>query len=277
MRGMEVRLPGGLLKNGALERRAVFAALTGKAELALLELEPASAPPAYVNSVLLQVLETIGHQPVEEDTLNALCVADRQYLMLRLAALLGGEQLWLKATCGRCRAFFDIDIRRCDLPLKPAGETFPVTRLELPVGQVEVRVPTAKDQLATLDMPEVEALTELLRRCITRVNGVSPDPVLVAELSPEDIAAIDRALDELSPAVCNELLVVCPECRTEQSAKLNHYALPEVKSGAFYDEIHTLAMHYHWGEEELLKMPRARRRRYLALINRSTSLAGQLS
>lgn len=31
-------------------------------------------------------------------------------------------------------------------------------------------------------------------------------------------------------------------------------------------EVHALALHYHWSERDILALPRARRRRYLALL-----------
>jgi hypothetical protein len=37
-------------------------------------------------------------------------------------------------------------------------------------------------------------------------------------------------------------------------------------SGGLYEEVHHLAFHYHWSEREILDMPRAKRRRYLALL-----------
>jgi len=35
-----------------------------------------------------------------------------------------------------------------------------------------------------------------------------------------------------------------------------------------YEEIHVMALHYHWSEAQILALPRNRRQRYLALIAR---------
>jgi hypothetical protein len=32
-------------------------------------------------------------------------------------------------------------------------------------------------------------------------------------------------------------------------------------------EVHTLALHYHWSEREIMQMPRRRRTRYLELVS----------
>jgi hypothetical protein len=35
-----------------------------------------------------------------------------------------------------------------------------------------------------------------------------------------------------------------------------------------YEEIHVLALHYHWAEAAILAMPAGKRRRYLGLLAR---------
>ena len=35
---------------------------------------------------------------------------------------------------------------------------------------------------------------------------------------------------------------------------------------ALYEELHLLALHYHWGEAEILGLTSAKRRRYLGLL-----------
>jgi len=242
----------------------------------LSELERDSDALGYVNSVLLLALKQIGEHVVDLDCLNGLCMADRQFLMLRLAALLNGEQVWLKVTCGQCQAPFDIDLRRCDLPVKEAGPGFPAVRLSIPTGELELRVPNARIQAEILALSDQEALDYLLRHSITKVNGAAPDEALIHGLGPEEIALIDQALDEFAPAVCSELLVTCPECATEQRATLNHYQVAGLSAAEILIEIHTLAIHYHWGEEEILKLPRARRHRYLALIDSANRMIGQV-
>jgi len=37
---------------------------------------------------------------------------------------------------------------------------------------------------------------------------------------------------------------------------------------ALYQELHLLALHYHWGEADILRLPTSKRRRYLRLLAR---------
>jgi hypothetical protein len=275
MNGMEITLPGGLLNNGCIERQAKFHPLTGRIEQALIEFGMGLDRPVYVTAVLSSALDSIGDQPAVTGRVASLCVADRQYLMLRLAAMLDGEQMWLKARCDHCDALFDVEVRRCDLPIKEAGLGFPLVTLRVKEWTIEARVPTGVDQECIGEQSEEEAMQQLLKSCIHSVNGDPPGKEFINSLTEPDVEAIDEALDEASPAVCNQLLVTCPECGREQYAELDHYALADMNERYFYDEVHTLASHYHWSEEAILDLPLARRRLYLDKINRSEGMVKQ--
>ena len=276
MYGVEVTLPGGLAINGSIERRVRFHSLTGKIEQALIEPEMALDSHGYVTAALGFALDSIGGQPVDASNVADLCVADRQYLMLRLAAMINGEQMWLNVGCGHCDELFDVEIHRSDLPVKEAGPGFPIVTLRVNEWVIDVRVPTGADQEGIGEQTGDEAIKTLLRSCIVSVNGEAPKEEFIDNLTESDIETIDKALDEVSPAVCTQLLVTCPECGKEQSAELNHYHLTGLNGNAFYDKVHTLALCYHWSEEDILNMPQSRRNRYLDLINRSNVMTGQV-
>jgi len=275
VQGIEVILPGGLPKNGCIERQARFRPLSGRIEQALIEFGMGLDRPGYVTAVLGSALDSIGNQPANAGSVADLCVADRQYLMLRLAAMLDGEQMWLKVGCGHCDAPFDVDIRRCDLPVKEAGQGFPLMTLRVKEWTIDVRVPTGADQELIGEQTEEEAMKTLLQSCIRSVNGEPPGKEFINNLSEPDIEAIDEVLDEASPAVCNQLLVTCPECGREQLGELDHYAMDGMNRYFFFDEVHTLASHYHWSEEAILDLPQARRRLYLGMINRQAGMTEQ--
>lgn len=267
---MEVQLPGGLLHNGCIQRNARFRPLTGRIEQTLIDAASSLDRPAYVTAVLSQVVDAIGESAVDSEIASRLTVADRQYLMLRLAALLNGEQMWLKVDCAHCGEPFDVELKRCELPVKAAGEGFPEVSLQMDNWEIRARVPNGQDQQAIAHSEEQEALAILLQQCICSVNGELPHADFARLLNEAEIEAIDEALDEVAPAVCDRLLVTCPECHTEQSALLDHYANIGLDEYFFYHEIHTLASHYHWSEAEILDLPRSKRQRYLQLINRSS-------
>jgi hypothetical protein len=243
--------------------------LTGRIEQALIDLESSTDRPAYVTAVLGKVLHSIGDQSADAAQISNLCVADRQFLMLRLAAMFGGERMWLKVGCGRCDAPFDVDLNRCDLPVKQAGPGFPRVRMSLGEREIDARVPTGEDQQRIAGLSGDKAIRQLLLNCIQQVDGEPAEDEFFENLSDSDIETIDDALDEVAPAVCNQLLVICPECAQEQYAEIDHYAQTGINKYFFYDEIHTLASHYHWSEAAILDLPQQKRRLYLDLINRA--------
>lgn len=280
MYGIAVTLPGGLSTDGGIDRQAKFHPLIGRLEQELIEqqlIEFSSAHDRteYVTSVLTCALHSIGDKPVTRKLVSSLCVADRQYLMLRLAAMLDGEQMWLKLSCGHCHSLFDVDIKRCDLPVKPAGENYPRVTLQLENATIGARIPTGEDQQNIADLPDQQAMFALLKNCISSVNGDLPSEEFIRTLSEKDIETIDESLDELSPAVCNQILVNCPECGQQQYAELDHYDLSGINRHFFYHEVHTLASYYHWSESEILDLPKSRRHLYLDMINRSSAVSRQ--
>ncbi len=159
------------------------------------------------------------------------------------------------------------------MPVKFAGESFPEVSVQLANREIRVRVPNGSDQQLLLHRSEDESLRLLLQRCICSVNGDAPDAAFYRMLNDDEIETIDEALEEVAPAVCDRLVVTCPECNTEQNTLLDHYANMGLNEYFFYDEIHTLASHYHWSEADILDLPRVKRRRYLPLINRSSNSA----
>ena len=273
MHGMEVILPGGLLYQGSIQRQAKFKLLTGYVEQALIECNAELERPEFVTEVLNVVLDSIGDHAADSKCISGLCVADRQYLMLRLGAMINGEQMWLKVACADCDDFFDMDVRRCDLPFKEAGEGFPLGTLHLGEYTLTLRTPTGADQQQYATLSDEQALQQLLRRCITSVNAEPPSDEFIQGLAQSDIEAIDELLDEISPAVCTRLLVTCPECGLEQQAELDHYALDYLNKYYFYDEVHTLASYYHWSEAEILGLTHSKRHLYIEMINRSQGMS----
>jgi len=133
--------------------------------------------------------------------------------------------------------------------------------------QITLRRPTGRDQLEwlgdTQGTPEV-----MLRRILVapqldelEQHGVGIDAVE---------AALDGAMDEFDPLPGFEMQVVCPECGASTTAApaLTASALQRLVSAQerLLDDVHTIALNYHWTEAEILAMPAWRRQGYLARI-----------
>ena len=267
---MAIELPGGLLRDGRLQRSVTLHELTGVIELRIGELWSAYRSwPELVTGLLEAMVVEVGAARADREALDALSVGDRRYLMLRLLAELQGEQFWITTSCARCGKWFDLGLERSSIPVKPAGEGFPFAVAQIGEHSVQLRVPTGADQAAIADEPREAALRHIAERCVLAIDGaVSSGP-----LSAEVRDAIEAALDAVSPDVASQLLTHCPECDCEQVVEYDPCVPTQDVVTGLFEEIHVMASHYHWSECEILALPRSRRRMYLGLIERSALTA----
>ena len=270
---LSVQLPGGLLYDEQIFREAIFRPLCGEVEMALQEAAcEQNNIPGYVTTVLARALANVGGIPSDTSVIRRLGIADRRYLMLRLAALLEGDLFWLEAECRDCHKRFDVRVARSELPVKKSGPGYPVVLVDIGRAELECRLPVGADQENIIHLQEQDALNYLLKTCITTVNGTKPADDFISSLTDTEIDRIEKAMEDVSPVVTLMLLTHCPECGKEQVVPVDPYILSGAGKDNFYHEIHTLAWTYHWSEQEILALPRERRRIYLRLIDRSRGM-----
>lgn len=276
-----MELPGGIMRDGVRRREFAFRPLTGAVELALDEAAEADVPlPARVTAVLSATMEHVGGEDPLPATVAGLSVADRQYLMGRLALGLGRGDTWLTVACDRCGERFDFAVNYGELPVKAAGEGYPFATVETSLGPCRFRVPTGIDQefLAGIDN-DAEALRVLVSCCLTdfpgqKGKGMCPRDDGAGTFSPDDVARIEAALEAVAPEMAVSVQAACPDCGSLHLIDVDPYGvLHQYAGGSLLQEIHTIAATYHWGEAEILALPRERRRRYLELIDRARGMA----
>lgn len=282
-------LPGGHLDaNGLRHREAELLPLCGREE-ELLAGRAGLANAALVTRILSRCVLRIGAvSPVSEALARELLVADRQYLMLTLRAATFGDRVQATLVCpwAGCARKIDIDFALSAIPLRPAARLAPTYALRLSpeaacldergAAQREIvfRLPTGGDQelIAPLALQSAErALAALLGRCICAIGGRrGPPEALVGALGPLARAEIDRAMGAAAPAVELTISGQCPECGRvfDHPFDIQNFIFDELRIGraALYREVHYLAYHYHWGEHEILGLPRPKRRMYIAIL-----------
>ncbi|MEA3548273.1 MAG: hypothetical protein U9R66_11495 [Thermodesulfobacteriota bacterium] len=275
MAEFSVQLPGGFLHENRIHRQAVFRPICGETELFFQESNrKKDSISSYVTGILAAALDKIGGIHANPSVVGQLCVADRQYLMLQLASMLEGNLFWILSSCSSCKNDFDICVKRSDLPVKGAGHGYPFATVKLDGAELTCRIPVGEDQEKIEHLADDDALHLLLEHCIEGVNGEEVEKSFVDSLTPADIGRIEDVLEDISPSVTTSLLTRCPECDAEQVIELDPYKLPVTETGNFYQEIHTLATAYHWSEQDIMALPRSRRRIYLDLIDQSRGMYG---
>lgn len=262
-----IRLPGGLLRGEERYRDALLFPLSGRIELALSPQEDEAASlPARVSHAIASAVASIGGKCVTPDLAAELCVADRQFLMHRIAEQLGGALRWVTASCSGCSAKFDFSFELSDLPVREAGTDFPLLRVETEGGPLTFRVPNGRDQEAAVTACDPDARW-LLDRCL-----VEGSRELIAGLGAAGLASCESALEELSPAVLTSVQAECPECGLPQAVPIDPYFILERSAEGILEDVHRLASHYHWTEADILALPTERRRFYLARVDRARGM-----
>lgn len=288
MHQITYRLPGGYTdKNSVFHQEVEFVPLSGREEELLADRTiPGSA--AIVTTVLSRCIRRIGTiSPVSEEVARNLLIADRQYLLLKLREATFGSQIQANIHCPwpSCGKKVDIDFSTNDIPVRESEDKGPLYTMRLSYEAafnnngdkhrvIIFRLPNGSDQEAISPIiaeNEARALTVLLSRCIKSIGPIeNPEEELICGLSPLARMEIERQMEAFAPKVELTMAADCPECGREFSIPfdLQDFFFGELRTtlDLLYREVHYLAYHYHWSEQEIMEMPRDKRRKYIDVL-----------
>ncbi len=259
-------LPGGLARaDGGIDRDFAWRPIDGGVEMALAEAARSGATPEAVSRALAGTLATLGGEPVTRDLVDTLSVPDRRYLMIELARALGLSYVWSTHVCQACGAPFDYALDLAALPVEPAGDGYPTATVMTERGLLRLRVPSGADQIRIApSASDAAAARQLTSLCLVH-EGDDGDEAL-SDLSDDDIAAVDAALEEIAPKIPWAINARCAECEAANVIPIATAGwLTRMADGPTGD-VHEIAFAYGWSERDILALPREERLRYLALI-----------
>jgi hypothetical protein len=284
-----IRLPGGCVdEQGTIHREVELIPLTGKEEELLAQnREKQSA--SLVTTVISRCLKRLGTvEPVTEEAARNLLVADRQYLLLKLREITFGDGVQLTVSCPwpHCGEPVDLAFSTRDISIKESGDKGPVYSMELSekaayesdngkhYRKVTFRLPSGGDQESVsplLDENEAGALTALLERCIRGIGPMkNPSKEMIRKLSPLARMEIEKQMAAVAPCVDLDIESDCPECRRRFTVPfdLHDFFFGELRTSLdlLYREVHYLAYHYHWSEQEIMAMTRDKRHKYIEVL-----------
>ncbi len=288
MEKMTCNLPGGWIDPaGVVHREVLLSPLTGREEALLAENHKGEYA-SLVTTVLSRCVRQIGEiRPVPESLTENLLIADRDYLLLKIREATFGSQVQATVPCPwpDCGEKTDIDFLIDDIPVTSSEEKGPIYNLVLSPGaaftqngekhrELTFRLPTGVDQSKVVPMlaqNEARALGELLTRCLQTIGSLNIETIEdIEELSPLARLEIEREMSKVAPKVELNMDINCPECARLFTLPfdLQDFFFGEMRTSRdlLYREVHYLAYHYHWSEQEIMEMPKERRRHYIDIL-----------
>ena len=143
--------------------------------------------------------------------------------------------------------------------------------LSIRVGDEDLlfRRPTGTDQLKWQQDPlndEKTGLEAIIRSLLVEPALFNDNGLLIEE----NIQIIDEAMQKFDPLVNFRATVYCPYCETQHAYEIDLQETARrslrLAQRHLVQDVHRLALHYHWSEEQILSLPVWRRRHYLALL-----------
>lgn len=278
-------LPTGYVDDHGLYHREVeLAPVNGKIEAFLADLPDETYTANLVTGLLARCIRRVGAlTEIDTRLVRSLLASDRDYLMMRLREMTFGRKVDVILQCPdvSCRKSMDITLFLDEMRIErqPLLERF--FTMDLSCGaqgkereQVEFRLPTGADQEAlasVVHIDEQKAIHRLLARCVRRIGERTDiDEAAIAALPESARSEIEARIQQLSPDLEIELQGVCPECQHAFSTPIDlpTFVTTEMRRNVRHlaREVHFVAWHYHWSEEEILALPRRKRLRYIELL-----------
>ena len=273
--GVAFTLPHGVNVGGEWRRDAHVRSLTGAEEELLGDSGAGPLPAERTTELLAGCVKRIGAADASTELVRGLTVGDREALLLEVRRLTFGERIDASVTCpsAACGERLDLELGIGDLLLQPYEEEEEWQEASVSSAgsarRVRYRAPTGGDQEDAARLaPDLGAATRLVTERCARVAGADGEPL--ADV-PDDVAeALPELLARRDPQAEIVLSLTCPACKTPFRVLFDagEYLHRELASDRhrLLEEIHSLALHYHWGEAEIMAMPTGRRRRYLELL-----------
>lgn len=260
-------LPGGLVRaDGTVDRTYAWRPVDGTVEFALAAAAHERARPHAVSQALTAALALLGGEPATRERVDTLSVPDRRFLMIELARRLGRSFAWLRHACEACGERFDFPLDLGELPVTPASEHYPCVVVATGRGRARLRVPTGADQIRVAAADDHATAARLLAALCLAPCDEAADVDPIAELAPDDLAAIDAAVEELAPKLPWAVEASCPACCEVSVIPIDVAAwLARMADGPTLD-VHDIASAYGWSECDILALTRTQRLKYLALI-----------
>jgi hypothetical protein len=204
---------------------------------------------------------------------GTLCVTDIDALMLLFRQILLGDFIRADVNCPakgcgrRIDVAFSIEdylAHHIPRPARGVERSDEAGWFRFRNAPVSFRLPSGADQVAIARLPKTQQA--LIQQCMRPAN-----------LSTRQRKRVEVAMEALAPSLSDDLQGTCSECGAVVSIYFDaqQFSLQELcnHAASIYEDIHLLALHYHWSQEEILALPRNRRIRFVEMVQQERILA----
>ena len=254
--------------HGAQLRTAVLCPATGHSELASAEDANPFRAALHLLAQCVRELGPLRGTQIDTALLGQLLPVDRDYLLIQLTRLTFGDVRYQPVQCPQASCGHRLDVRfalsGAELPAAVVdGGSF-----ELADGRVvRFRLPRAADQAALHGVAPADLEAAFLRLCV-RDDRLTVGEVLA--LPAQIRASIVKRIVDASPAMDLAVPLTCVECDRPFRFVFDpvRSLLAELRASRaeLIQQVHRLALSYHWSHSEILGLPRTLRHEYLELI-----------
>lgn len=275
-------LPNGYWQRGTCFREARVCAV-GECDEALGEaLSALSLPIQRATLLLSRCVAQLGQaEKVDKDQVRDLSMGDREALLLHIRRLTFGDRMPCVLRCAACDAPMDLDLNVSNLlvPTEDAAQQHYEEMFSCDGARFRVsfHVPTGADVEEAIQSGSGRvdnAGLELLARCIESVEREDGTEEFTAiqdhEWPSQLVEQLSRRLAEVDAQAEIQLQLTCPACKCEFSSffDVTGYMVRELEARErqLYQDVHQLALAYHWSENEILHMSSRKRKLYLELL-----------
>jgi hypothetical protein len=228
------------------------------------ELVSERAGPVAATELLERLLVEAPGPALRKADLWSLPLGERDRLVAGLHARHFGDRIESIVACSGCGKVFAVDFSLGALLASLSDEADG----EDAVGPDEsgayslsggrrFRLPCCDDERAIRALTPSQAAAELLGRCVIEGDG-------------EEDTWVHAAMAKVGPVLDLELPTRCALCGTEQSVHFDivsfFFATLARERSLLLREVHRIAVAYHWGYEEILRLSRTARRAFVTLV-----------
>ncbi len=201
-------------------------------------------------------------------------VGKRIACLARISGLNGRSDFTVHVEClnQACGRGMDLEISVEELlRLQRRADRTAYLPVRIGASTLSLRKPSGSDQLrwqqGSFD-DEKAALDAVIRTLVAEPSAFCEEGPI-----PDDtVRIIDEAMQEADPLVNVRLAVHCPHCGEENTYEidLQETALARLHQAQvrLLEDVHRLALHYHWSEQQIISLPPWRRDQYLAFLER---------